>query len=328
MTFDRKSALADYKKLHEQQIEPSLPLRILEVGIPPDDRSYEHEERHGTKRKRDDQVSKQRHSTREKKRRMELNDAIERLQTLVPKMETRNGLSAKATKVTILMDTADYISKLKESFAAVLQEKEKVEQENQQLLMQINQLTKSLTQYPGRVPDTFNNRQITEGDLSLPISTVLDRPNVVPDDTGSITQTFGSPQAVPTSLFPVSIFPSKSGGFPVTSTSSSITPVLPIQVAPPHSGNSLTDRLATTFSVLDTPVHLPIPIEVPKGLDTGVPPVLPVQTLPSASLISGGSLLTNVNGTLTPDFSKVINPYFNTGTHHGFDISDRSGVQS
>jgi hypothetical protein len=142
--FDRHSALNTYKKLHTgnetlfevpQLMEPVVNQKQImgndEEGV---------DDKQGPKRKRDDKVQKQKHSNREKKRRMEMNEAIDRLKGSVPKSDKSNSSKPDrvGTKVNILNDAADYIEKLENILKNLEKEKQQLMEENHQMVMQMN----------------------------------------------------------------------------------------------------------------------------------------------------------------------------------------------
>jgi hypothetical protein len=141
--FDRHTVINTYKKLHTgnetlfevpQLMEPVVNQKQMgndEEGV--DDKT-------GPKRKRDDKVQKQKHSNREKKRRMEMNEAIDRLKGSVPKSDKSNSSKPDrvGTKVNILNDAADYIEKLENILKTLEKEKQQLMEENHQMAMQMS----------------------------------------------------------------------------------------------------------------------------------------------------------------------------------------------
>jgi hypothetical protein len=141
--FDRHTVINTYKKLHTgnetlfevpQLMEPVVNQKQMgndEEGV--DDKT-------GPKRKRDDKVQKQKHSNREKKRRMEMNEAIDRLKGSVPKSDKSNSSKPDrvGTKVNILNDAADYIEKLENILKNLEKEKQQLMEENHQMAMQMS----------------------------------------------------------------------------------------------------------------------------------------------------------------------------------------------
>jgi hypothetical protein len=92
--------------------------------------------RRPTKRKRGE-LQKAKHNVAEKKRRSEMNDAIDRIKVLLPQ---REETGVKATKVSVLLETADYIEKVQELCCRLAEENQTLSDENAHIKAQLSAL--------------------------------------------------------------------------------------------------------------------------------------------------------------------------------------------
>jgi hypothetical protein len=106
------------------------------------------------KRKLDDVMQRQQHSNREKKRRNEMNEAIEALKLLLPQSDKNRF---RVTKVSVLNEAIEYIQRIKELCMILAKDKRELHDDNQRLHQQLASLGKDVGE-----PRRWDDRNLME----------------------------------------------------------------------------------------------------------------------------------------------------------------------
>jgi hypothetical protein len=106
------------------------------------------------KRKLDDVMQRQQHSNREKKRRNEMNEAIEALKLLLPQSDKNRF---RVTKVSVLNEAIEYIQRIKELCMILAKDKRELHDDNSRLHQQLASLGKDVGE-----PRRWDDRNLME----------------------------------------------------------------------------------------------------------------------------------------------------------------------
>jgi hypothetical protein len=106
------------------------------------------------KRKLDDVMQRQQHSNREKKRRNEMNEAIEALKVLLPQSDKNRF---RVTKVSVLNEAIEYIQRIKELCMILAKDKRELHDDNTRLHQQLSSLGKDVGE-----PRRWDDRNLME----------------------------------------------------------------------------------------------------------------------------------------------------------------------
>jgi len=121
------------------------------------------------KRKLDDVMQRQQHSNREKKRRNEMNEAIEALKVLLPQSDKNRF---RVTKVSVLNEAIEYIQRIKELCMILAKDKRELHDDNVRLHQQLSSLGKDVGE-PRRW-DERNVMETLQSSVSLPQNPMRD----------------------------------------------------------------------------------------------------------------------------------------------------------
>jgi len=106
------------------------------------------------KRKLDDAMQRQQHSNREKKRRNEMNEAIESLKLLLPQSDKNRF---RVTKVSVLNEAIEYVQRIKELCMILAKDKRELHDDNTRLYQQLAALGKDVGE-----PRRYDDRNLME----------------------------------------------------------------------------------------------------------------------------------------------------------------------
>jgi hypothetical protein len=162
VSFDRNQAALAYKQV--QNIgpmgfngAPNFHPHEMVQGHPRKDGYGSEDDDFGQspgKRKLDDVMQRQQHSNREKKRRNEMNEAIEALKVLLPQSDKNRF---RVTKVSVLNEAIEYIQRIKELCMILAKDKRELHDDNVRLHQQLSSLGKDVGE-----PRRWDERNVME----------------------------------------------------------------------------------------------------------------------------------------------------------------------
>lgn len=158
--FDRNGAISAYKQVQNLNqlngfnagnFHHDMMQRKSHEGYSEDD---EYGQAGSGKRKLDDAMQRQQHSNREKKRRNEMNEAIESLKLLLPQSDKNRF---RVTKVSVLNESIEYIQRIKELCMVLAKDKRELHDDNARLHQQLASLGKDVGE-----PRRWDDRNLME----------------------------------------------------------------------------------------------------------------------------------------------------------------------